>query len=797
MHYNIRSSKGIHKKAMINRWAGHIVKYLNLHALSTRLFLVILIAVLPLFALTLYSAPQTRSVAFQEEVSSALHQAAMVAEDQNQVVARAKGILDAIGAAYPVMGEDPARCASFLSRLIAGEPEYVNLRIASAEGAILCAARTTTAEMQDPSLISDALEAEGMVLGGLPPAGATVNDMMILAERVSTKAVAEAILRLDWLAQTAQEIQEKTPGAELSLVDRNGQVLISQPGALQWPGQRVPLDLVTTIDPQGGAMNFAGPDGRLRMYAILPLPYGFGGKDALIMVGLPTIPAYTQGVSILRMDLFVSLLVVLLGLAAARWSAGWLVIRWLRPLIAAAQRLEAGDLTARTGVGADRTELGHVVHAFDSMAAALQTRTEELHETAAKFRNLFDGVPIGLYRTTLDGQILDINPALCKMLGYPDQDGLKNINVSEIYLDPVDHQSWGREVALLGELVNREAQLRRADGKAIWVLDNSRAVHDPGGNVLWCEGSLQDITRRKQAEQALTETNQHLSSILNSITEAYIALDYEWRFLEVNPVATNEVFLGRSAADLLGKIYWEEFPQSYRSEFHRQYTIAMAEQHPVHFEAESKINGRWWEAHAYPYPGRLAIYMRDITERKRGEAFIREMAYHDPLTGLLNRKGFTDRVEQEISRARRNDQKLVVLFIDLDGFKEVNDTYGHDAGDRVLCEVARRLKVSSRREDVITRMGGDEFILVGEIQAPGDPLPIAERIREELAHPMDIDEVLIHLTPSIGASVFPDDGEDPRTLLVRADQAMYLAKTAGKNCIRRFGEASPLTAGGS
>ena len=186
-------------------------------------------------------------------------------------------------------------------------------------------------------------------------------------------------------------------------------------------------------------------------------------------------------------------------------------------------------------------------------------------------------------------------------------------------------------------------------------------------------------------------------------------------------------------------------------------------------------------------PARYVAVFNDVTDLRRQEKEIRHLAYHDPLTGLPNRILLRDRLEQSLSRARRKGNKVALLFLDLDNFKVVNDSLGHEVGDQLLIEVAKWLTDLMRESDTVARIGGDEFVII--VESAFAPLRLAqmvERIIEEIDRPMTLGGHKIQVSTSIGVGVFPDDGEDTTTLLKNADTAMYAAKEAGRNAYRFF-----------
>jgi len=177
----------------------------------------------------------------------------------------------------------------------------------------------------------------------------------------------------------------------------------------------------------------------------------------------------------------------------------------------------------------------------------------------------------------------------------------------------------------------------------------------------------------------------------------------------------------------------------------------------------------------------------EYEQAKASEIISRHQALHDVLTGLPNRSLFLDRLDNVLNLAKRNEEMLAVMFLDLDGFKEINDTFGHASGDLVLQDLAERLKLFLRDSDTLARLGGDEFVLLlPRIKTESDAAIVATKIRDSLGQPFSILGQEIFLSLSFGISIYPGDGDDSHTLIKNADMAMYSAKSAGKNNYKFF-----------
>jgi len=295
-------------------------------------------------------------------------------------------------------------------------------------------------------------------------------------------------------------------------------------------------------------------------------------------------------------------------------------------------------------------------------------------------------------------------------------------------------------------------------------------------------------------ENELHESEEFVSSIINNSPNPILVIDLDTSVRYLNPAL--ERLTGFSGAKLLGgKAPYPWLTEESRENFNLRLNESVKRKEIYRCEETYvKENGElfWVEVTATPIisDGNLRYHLInwvDITERKEVEKQLAYMATHDQLTGLPNRALFSNRMMLELAHGQRNKTGLAVMMLDLDKFKEVNDTMGHKVGDLLLQAVGERLEGFLRKSDTIARMGGDEFlVLLPEISQKGDMSEVASKIVKEFRRPFLIDDCKINITASIGVAFYPDNGEDVETLMKNSDIAMYHAKKEGRNNFQNY-----------
>jgi diguanylate cyclase (GGDEF)-like protein/PAS domain S-box-containing protein len=411
-------------------------------------------------------------------------------------------------------------------------------------------------------------------------------------------------------------------------------------------------------------------------------------------------------------------------------------------------------------------------------------------ETNERLRAVIEAAPLAIIARDLESVIRMWNPAAERMFGWAEDEVLET-GTSIVPERLREETLLLRRRAQQGETIwIEDTQRMHRDGHAIDVSMSIAPIYGAESKVIGTMVTISDITRRKQAEQALRESEAHLRLAMEAAQMGmwYWEADTD-RFTYSEGLNT---LFGRAAdaaladyRDLQRILHPDDrelFAATLRhairkgSDFQIDYRVVWADG-AVHWVANRGQVHRSADGRAQ----RVIGVAMDITERKLAEQRIVHMAHHDALTGLPNRVLLRDRIQQAIAQAHRSGTQLAVLFIDLDRFKNINDSLGHQLGDRLLQSVASRILVCVREGDTVARVGGDEFVIViPGLESAADASTVCAKILEVLANAFHLHGTDLHVAASIGIALYPNDGADAETLMRNADTAMYHAKDSGR-----------------
>ncbi|MCF1456595.1 MAG: EAL domain-containing protein [Shewanella sp.] len=414
----------------------------------------------------------------------------------------------------------------------------------------------------------------------------------------------------------------------------------------------------------------------------------------------------------------------------------------------------------------------------------------ELILNEKKYKATFENANIGIAHVGLDGNWLSVNDNLCGLLGYKREELVKLTFQDITYPDDLEADLEFVNKLLAGEIEDYKMEKRyyRKDGKIVWAMLSVALVKDSDDQSQFFVSVIENINEQKLE---ILRSNQ-AQMVFNSTQEGILVTNINGNIVTVNPAFTtisgyteNDV-LGKPASILKSGIH----PKDFYEEIWRAITdsgfwsgeIVNRTKGGELYSAYLNINAvRDSEKHIAQYIGVLT----DISDIKQSQEQVKYVANHDLLTGLPNRALMLDRLTHAIEKAKREKNIIALLFIDLDRFKVLNDGLGHEVGDKVLIEVAKRFTSCLRDTDTISRIGGDEFVaLLEDLNEPLMAGKVVDHIIQTIRNPLKIDSHDIKISCSIGIAIYPSHSTEPNELLRQADIAMYEAKHSGRNAYR-------------
>ncbi|HET7547555.1 MAG TPA: EAL domain-containing protein [Usitatibacter sp.] len=419
---------------------------------------------------------------------------------------------------------------------------------------------------------------------------------------------------------------------------------------------------------------------------------------------------------------------------------------------------------------------------------------EELERHLHFTRALIDAIPNPVYYKDLAGRYRVHNRAWAELFG-----GTENWigrTVFDMYPPEIARVHDERDRTLFDRPASTtyEVRMPTVSGETRQMLYNKVSFVDREGEVAGLIGVVTDVTRYKETERALEASEARFRVLTESSLDLISVVEADGRVRYQSGALRS--LLGYDPAETVGKNVFEMVHRDDAEHFRaalRRIIESRQSTAPIELRLRHR-DGNWRTFESLgtncldnPHIGGVVFNSRDVTDRKVIQQRIQHLAYHDNLTGLPNRSLLQDRLAHAIARAERSHRKVAVLFIDLDNFKNINDTLGHDVGDELLRQVARRLSDCVRVEDTIARQGGDEFIvLLDSLEDSRGASLVAQKVLNGLRLPFSLGATEQHVSASVGISLYPEDGRDAQTLMKNADTAMFHGKSLGKNTYQFF-----------
>ncbi len=468
--------------------------------------------------------------------------------------------------------------------------------------------------------------------------------------------------------------------------------------------------------------------------------------------------------------------------------------------------------------GGELSALRARVGELEARPAALTRPDAELRDSRERFELAVAGSSDGLWDWDLRTDRVHYSSRFKELLGYGADEFDDDLDA---WIDHLHGDDRDLVLAQLREHLEQdtpfrhEYRLRTKAGGYRWFVARGACLRDGAGAAVRMAGSITDITEQREAAAAVRRSQNTYRALFETIRDGIVITDLNGSIREANPAFLRMLGYGPDQTPEI--TYQSTTPPEWAAQDERSLRQCLQRGYSDTYEKEYlrrdgsrlPVEIRVWladpEEDSPSGERELLAVVRDITERKIAEQRIRHLAFFDGLTGLPNRQLFQARLDEALEEATVSGESVAVLFIDLDRFKQVNDTLGHGAGDRLLSEVARRFSKVVRKNDLIARagderdelpiarLGGDEFTVVLHVKGAEDAAVVAERLLRVLRDPFVIESHEVFIGASIGIATFPDDAADAETLTRKADTAMYSAKERGRGIYQFYSESMNAT----
>ena len=775
------------------------MKHLFISSIRRQLLFLVLISVLPAIGIVIYTGLERRGHDIEWAGRDAEIILQSLSNDHRRAVDDTRRFLVVLSKLPEVQKKDARATTTLFRELLAENPMYANI-LATDEGGMVFASALSVGDrnLGERQYFKDAVATGEFTVGEYRIGAMSGRPVLPFAYPVRDgtgriKGVVAAGLDLDNYGRYFVPVARLSKGMTLNLLDRNFVRLYRYPDREKYAGKTDLPEIVKHLSQSPGDSVFTavGVDGVKRLFSCARFSLKEGLPPYLYMrVGIPEKDILLAARKPLVINIVLLSCAFLGALILAWWLGTIIILRRLNALVDASRKLGRGDLSVRTGIGRDGDELGQLARSFDDMAEALETKETHRQQAERQFRdqfrflqNLLDTISNPVFYKDKEGLYRGCNKAFEAYIGLP-KDKIVGRSVHDI--NPKEladtYHRMDRELIENPGVQTYDTLLRFADGSFHDVIFNKATYTDIDGNAEGIIGVIVDITDRKKAQEALQKSEQKFRTIFEDsrdaiyistvdgtyvdVNEAYLEL-FGYRRDEIDGLNANDAYADATGRDRFRRIIGEkgsvrDYEVVLRKKDGRLMDCIMTA--TVRYDEERRVSG---------YQG----IIRDITQKKKIEEQLRSLSIHDDLTGLHNRRGFFALARQQMKLAKRTGKSMILFFMDLDKMKWINDTLGHQEGDRALTDVGAVLSETFRELDIIGRMGGDEFaVLVLDAQDESGEKLLA-RLIANLERRNSAGGRRYALSLSVGSAHYdPVNPSSLDDLIALADERMYAKK---------------------